>query len=432
MSGYYTPVGADDLGWIEHVAEETAARREIELASLPTVVAVAPDLLRSHSCFHLAEAEFDTDPADYDALWEFERMIGLIPKEWTRPLLSHLRSLWTAGWYAEDEYGEPLIVLVSQLPLAESAASTVAHELVHALQDQLLDGTLHDLYGEGTSDQASAYSWVVEGDASFSEIGPEDPFTAELLRTRIWGTHEAPFWWTGGGITIAEIGMRGPSAAAPYTSGKDHVAELQQQSGWDAVNALLRDPPDSSEQLRHAGKREADELPLPVAPLLKLRNLVLGIADDNAPEADTRGEQALVDLIAFATTDLERSATAGAGWGIDAFSLSREFDGAEATVVVWQIAFDDEHEHREGFAGLLEWLVRASGPQTFSDGESRAAAWDWDGGHVRLADGVRLVWLVATDSRADADLITRRILALPEPAGWWEAAEPAMGVAEAE
>ncbi len=425
MSGYFTLVDDKELGWIEQIAAETAARRELELESLPTVVAVTPDVLRRYSCFYFVEAERNTDPMDYDALWEFERMIGLIPEQWTPPLLLHLQNLWTAGWYARDEHGEPLIILVSELPLAEYSVSTVAHELVHALQDQLLDGTLHDLYGAGSSDQAAAYAWVVEGDASVSELGPEDPFTEQLMRSRSWGTHALPFWWTGGGITISEIGMRGLAMAAPYTSGEEYVSELQQQSGWEAVNALLRDPPDSSEQLRHTDKRVADEQPLPIAPLLELRNLVLGLDDEHAPGADTRGEQALVDLIAFATTDPERSARAGAGWGIDAFSLSREFNNAEATVVIWQIAFDDRYEHREGFAGLREWLIHASGAQAVSSTGGRAVAWNWEGGRVRLVDGARLVWLIATDDGEQADLITRRIMALPEPEGWWEAAEPA-------
>lgn len=425
MSAYYTTVGANDLAWIGKIAQETAARRELELLTFPTIVAIAPGTLRRYSCFHFAEAERQWDPADSDALWEFERLIGVMPKEWTPPLIRHLRSLWSGGWYAEDEFGEPLIVLVSELPLAESVISTVAHEFVHALQDQWMEGSLHDLYGEGTSDQAAAYGWVVEGDASLSELGPEDPFIRELVRSRSWATRPLPSWWTGEGITISEVGMRGLAAAAPYTSGKDYVSELRQKSGWEAVNALLIEPPDSSEQLRHPDKLEADEPPLPIAPLLELRNLVLGLDGDDAPDSDTRGEQALVDLIAFATTDEERSAQAGAGWGIDAFSLSREIDGAEATIVVWQFAFDDEDEHREGFAGLKEWMIHASGAKAVSAEGGRAIAWNWPGGRIRLVDGARLVWLIATDSLAHANLITRRILALPSATDWWEQAEVA-------
>lgn len=51
MSAYYTPVGADDLAWIEEIARETAARRELELLILPAVVAVTPDTFRRSSCF---------------------------------------------------------------------------------------------------------------------------------------------------------------------------------------------------------------------------------------------------------------------------------------------------------------------------------------------------------------------------------------------
>ena len=413
----FTPIEGEDLRWIREVRDELVQRRGLPLDPLPSLRAISPDTYRRLSCWYMLNPDPDSQP---DSYWELERIVGFIEPDWTPAVLGHLASLTTIGWYDAKD-GASAITLVTALPLGREFVSVVAHELIHAMQDQLKSGGLLDAWQDGTSDQHTAFRWVVEGDATTAELRDDDPFTQDLIASRAWG--ETPsYLFEAAGISLAEIGARGSEFFAAYLSGADYVGQVQSTGGWEDVNALLLDPPTTTEQIRNLDKLQSREPPLDTAPLLALRKQVLGLGEDDELASDTRGQQALADFIRFSTAYDVGARRTAFGWGVDVLSVLREFDGQPTVIVVWQIAYDDPVRHGLGFEGLREWLFNASAGSAVGAKRLSAAAWDWQRGSVRVVDHANIIWLIATDDPVIADEVVTRVFQLEQPAEWWNAA----------
>jgi len=141
------------------------------------------------------------------------------------------------GYYSP---GADRIVLVSDSETPTVDRATLAHELMHALQDQRLSL----LGGAANPDERMAETGVVEGDASYVEAQYEERCEAE------WDCIDRPS--AGGGASIADenLGLY-LTVYAPYSEGPTLVHRTRQRGGWAAVDDLYTRPPESSEQLIH-------------------------------------------------------------------------------------------------------------------------------------------------------------------------------------
>ena len=149
------------------------------------------------------------------------------------------------GFYAP---AQDRIVLVSDDPDAAAVdRATLAHELVHALQDQHLALG----FGRTTMDGRAGANGLVEGDANYVMHRYEDRCAAA------WDCLERPPRGAGG----SDAANRGLFVAvfAPYSDGPTLVAALRERGGWTAVNRAYRDPPASSEQVVHPERYPDDE-----------------------------------------------------------------------------------------------------------------------------------------------------------------------------
>ena len=136
-------------------------------------------------------------------------------------------------------------MLVGETPTVDRG--TLAHELVHALQDQRLSL----LGGADGYDERIAGTGVVEGDASYVEQRYEARCGAE------WDCIAPP---EGGGaepIADRDLGLY-LTIYAPYSEGPEFVHRVHGRGGWTAVNDLYVRPPASSEQLIHPGAYPED------------------------------------------------------------------------------------------------------------------------------------------------------------------------------
>lgn len=146
----------------------------------------------------------------------------------------------------------------------EEAQATLAHELVHALQDQNWDLKKRSDYRPGHSDETVAVACLAEGDATSLMMdfvmAPQNAMTMpdemlrELIRTGVSGS------------TLEGVPhLLKASLVSPYAEGIGFVHALRRKGGWSAVDKAWERVPISTEQILHADKWEAGETPLVVA-----------------------------------------------------------------------------------------------------------------------------------------------------------------------
>src|SRR5713101_3080634 len=126
----------------------------------------------------------------------------------------------------------------------------LAHELTHALQDQNfnLESSLDKVKND--DDRALALKSVAEGDATLAGFayaaGGMDDAKADLLSANLKDLPKAL-------AAEAPDTPLGLSAALlfQYSEGVNFVAEAYRRGGWNAVDALYRNPPVSTHQILH-------------------------------------------------------------------------------------------------------------------------------------------------------------------------------------
>ncbi len=235
----------------------------------------------------------------------------------------------------------------------DEATATLAHELVHALQDQHWGLEERSKYHPGQGDRAEAFSALAEGDATsamfdvmFASLAPGSRKTALDLSDEliIAGVREGM-----GAASANAPGVMLSSLAAPYVYGTLFVNALRRRGGWEAVNAAWADPPTTGEQILHLEKWLAREGPLPVpAPSSAALGRGWTVLDD-----DSEGE--IGTRVAFEEwMNPPVAAELSTGWGGDrAILLGR---GPHAALA-WRLRYDPGEGHpARAFAAIANGL----------------------------------------------------------------------------
>ena len=235
-----------------------------------------------------------------------------------------------AGFY---EPSDKTMYMASDLD-DDNATATLAHELVHALQDQYWDLGKRGTYRPGQGDLSSTSSALAEGDATSAMIdvmiGSESGKTALDVPEEMFTQQVMASISTGPGAN-APHAMRA-SLVAPYVDGTLFVHALRRKGGWAAVNDAWSHAPTTSEQILHLDKYETHEPALDVsAPTMAALPGVWKVLD-----TDTYGELG-VKLTFGEWMDEDRAKVAAAHWGGDRGVLI-ESDGQVA--LAWHIRYD--------------------------------------------------------------------------------------------
>jgi hypothetical protein len=229
---------------------------------------------------------------------------------------------------------------------ASTTRQTLAHELVHALQDQSfsLKGALD--WKARESDKTAAFQTLVEGDATAAMFAVATGGAGEVDEAAMRRIVSV-------GVTLSApdtppVLVR--SLVAPYTDGFAFVQALRRKGGWAEVDRALARRPISTEQILHPAKYFSGEKPvaLPDPPIAALgEGFRYGLVD-------SMGEQGA--RIAFEDwTHRARAVRVAEGWGGDVFAVatrSRPGKGREAAVL-WHLRADSAADARE-IAELLE------------------------------------------------------------------------------
>lgn len=259
---------------------------------------------------------------------------------------------------------EQLLVVGDSLPLDGLGKMTMAHELVHALQQQRFDARSLVDEAEANQDQAMALLALLEGDATVSallyilHLSPIE--IADLLqKVSTLGSPE----FDGAPPFIRK------TLLFPYEAGAEFLSAIQPDLGiWRAVNDVYKNPPVSTEQILHPSKYKAGETPIAVT--LPPEVTSLGDGWDLLQE-DVLGEFFLRTYLESALARPEAVRAAG-GWGGDRFQLLGDSSGRRLFIasIVWDSTADAQE-----FFGAYQKFTDQTRKWTSKDADGDAVVW---------------------------------------------------------
>ena len=231
--------------------------------------------------------------------------------------------------------------LASELRGAQAQA-TLAHELVHALQDQRWDLRSRSTYRAGRSDASTAEAALAEGDATSLMLD----FIMLPERSAIDIPDEAVRELMQSGINLGDIQsvphILRSTLIAPYAEGLGFVHARRRKAGWKAVDASWDRLPTTTEQILHPEKWESQEAALQVP-----GPTALALGEGwTREDTDEFGELGLVLSLGEWMDDAD-ARVAASGWGGDRTGVFRKGDGLAYAV---HVRFDAAPARPDTFA----------------------------------------------------------------------------------
>ena len=292
--------------------------------------------------------KFEEEREDVLKAQELLTILNLIPKDLDLfHLYLDLLSEQVLGLY--DSKTEELYVIGEVERFGPLEEVTLAHELVHALQQQHFD--IHSLHEavEENSDSQAALSALIEGDAYLATFEYMDIFLTPQQRQEVLQSardspvlEQAPYAIQKSFFFEIEDGIR-------------FVFALRPTGGLDAVDRAFTHPPVSTEQILHPEKYLQKEAPVSVS----LPDLAAGLgAGWSERDSDVLGEFGLRTYLETGVAE-PVAAVAAAGWGGDRYALLHGAQG-ERTLVLLSV-WDTDEDAKEFFAVALTPLEGVTG-----------------------------------------------------------------------
>ncbi|GEM_PF-1055806 len=232
---------------------------------------------------------------------------------------------------------------------------TALHEMDHALQDQYFDlvKLMTDGRKAGNDDIDIMIRTFIEGDATYVTIdGLYKELNLDLLTASSLDDVIRLLFCTASSKKSKQApSFLRASFSAPYVEGFHFVKEVILQGGWDLVNGIYDDLPDSTEQILHPQKYLVQrDFPYTVS--------MASIADEMPEgwkklEENTLGELQLKLVFNSIFPSANRSA-AYEGWGGDTYRI---YTRDKELFAIWLTVWDtpkDANEFFDGYAKLLK------------------------------------------------------------------------------
>lgn len=224
----------------------------------------------------------------------------------------------------------------------------LAHELIHALQDQNYDLNHLNLHEKENDDQTLAASSVLEGDATFHMV---DYLKSEYQATQVVSDLKFLGSQDHQKLEKAPVYLR-ESLLFPYESGLNFIQALSAAGGIEKINLLYTDPPKSSEQILHPAKYLASVRDDPKPVILNLK-LPEGWKKTQENVMGEFGVRVLFEKNPPSDSSRALANRVGEGWGGDRYVM---YDGPKGQwILVWKTVWDSEKDAREFFDALEEY-----------------------------------------------------------------------------
>jgi hypothetical protein len=266
-----------------------------------------------------------------DQVWEGLLLIG--ESSGSSETIGETLSTTVQGYYSPSRNQ---IVIVSPTETPQIDRRTLSHELVHALQDQHfgLDGNPQ------TQDTQLSRQGVTEGEANYIRALYERRCNGQ------WQCIAQPERQGGGGGNTGYNDGLFTVLYQPYVTGPRFVDHVYGEGGWDAVDDLHGEFPDSTEQVLHP-ERYPDEKPVEVT--VRDRSNDEWERFDREPVGDTVGEASIYATMYHNNqTDGDRfsyESEPSEGWAGDTLVPYRNGSGGYG--YVWRSTWDSEEDARE-------------------------------------------------------------------------------------
>ena len=169
-------------------------------------------------------------------------------------LFIELLSSQVIGLYDSDT--KKLYVVSRTGGLGPTQEVTFAHEFTHAMQDQYYDLNKLNPTKLDEGDFGIARTSLAEGDATLlMTIWAQANLTAAQLATIVQEANDPASL----AILKKMPALLQETLQFPYSAGLSFVGAQFRTGGWDAVDALYKKPPDTTEQILHFDKYESGE-----------------------------------------------------------------------------------------------------------------------------------------------------------------------------
>ena len=358
-----TPAGSAEVDAVyAEINEQVRAIRGLEEKK-----PIEPTILSPADLSTVIRTTFDQDypPALVAADEQLYKGLGLLTLDADlEGIFVDLLESQVAGLY--DPVGEKLYVLSKEGGIGPVEKVYYSHEYDHALQDQHFDlGAMTDGLDDQT-DRLLARQAIVEGDAY-------------TLMT----------YWLQQHLTPAEIGEVITASSDPElqaalnripaivqaqilfaaTEGTQFALQAQLSGGWPAIDAVLGDPPASTEQIKHPEKYASREAPIEVDlpdDLAARMGAAWSLVQEN-----TMGEHQT--SIWLGSPAVAAATDAAAGWGGDRIAVLGGPN--EAWAIAWHTVWDTTADAAEFEVTAESAVAKAGGPGSVLPGEGGTTHW---------------------------------------------------------
>ncbi len=305
----------------------------------------------------IRDLDENTPAEEFEATQKTLAKLGLVRKGFNlRDCVVQLLREQVAGFY-EPKTKE--FYLAAWLPISEQKR-VIAHELVHALQDQHFNLRRFEGWPKGDSDAELAAHALVEGEATLVMIEYDlEQQGMKLDITKIGALT---------GNMIEQDSDNDPKSYPvlanapkvlkenlqfPYLYGAGFVAAVLKGRSWKTLDTGYQTLPASTEQIMHPEKFLVRDNPVKI----EMPDLAGSLGPDwKRADADVNGEFGyLVALAEFIPKRVAR--TAAAGWGGDRYVLY-ENKVTGAVLLIQYTTWDTENDAKEFLAAYSERTLK--------------------------------------------------------------------------
>jgi hypothetical protein len=391
------PISAPQAALLARIEEEVISLRGLEKKS-----DLAPQFLdRSNLRAYLLAVASDPSVANLQEEYlKLTHILGLGTGDFMSiEAMVEVLSDQILGFYSPE--GKYLMLVNSSSSLSGGEKATYAHEFTHALQDQHFGLTEMSDVASVDGDQAAAMRALVEGDAAYAEIRwAMQSLSPSEISELVFGDAALS---SRGQPSMDELVAKAGSAAFTYGQGMRFVHHLHNLGGFSAVNAAMKRPPTTTEQIFHPEKYLSGEGAQPVD--LPDAALLLG-SGWSSLISDSLGMLGIDGLISE-YADGRAASRVAEGWGGDKFSLMEHEDGRRVFVLrtVWDSERDAIEFHnamsesqRNRFRITQPALQRFSSWQLLGSSELTALV---------ARDAREVLVTIATDERVAREVASR-------------------------